>query len=138
MPHQARADPDQAESHSGELLRAARAGDRDALNRLCQENWLPVYRSVARWAGTPAEAEDLTQEVFVRAIQSLGSYRGADLDIPYRAYLLRISRNLVIDRWRARQRPRSSELKNTDGCSPPSTGSPTRTAMYSGSASCAA
>jgi RNA polymerase sigma-70 factor, ECF subfamily len=103
--HQARVDPgqDQAGSQSGDLLSRARAGDGDALNRLCQENWLPVYRSVARWAGTPAEAEDLTQEVFVRAIQSIGSYRGADLGIPYRAYLLRISRNLVIDRWRARQ-----------------------------------
>jgi RNA polymerase sigma-70 factor (ECF subfamily) len=103
--HQARGDPgrDQAGSQSGDVLSRARAGDGDALNALCQENWLPVYRSVARWAGTPAEAEDLTQEVFVRAIQSIGSYRGADLGIPYRAYLLRISRNLAIDRWRARQ-----------------------------------
>jgi RNA polymerase sigma-70 factor, ECF subfamily len=105
MSHHARVDPDhdQAESQSGDLLSRACAGDGDALNRLCQENWLPVYRSVARWAGTPAEAEDLTQEVFVRAIQSIGSYRGADLGIPYRAYLLRISRNLAIDRWRAKQ-----------------------------------
>ena len=103
--HQARVDPgqDQAGYQSGDLLSRARAGDRDALNRLCQENWLTVYRSVARWAATPAEAEDLTQDVFVRAIQSIGSYRGADLGISYRAYLLRISRNLAIDRWRARQ-----------------------------------
>jgi DNA-directed RNA polymerase specialized sigma24 family protein len=105
MSHHARVDPDQdqAGSQSGDLLSRACAGDRDALNRLCQENWLPVYRSVARWAGTPAEAEDMTQEVFVRAIQSIGSYCQADLGIPYRAYLLRISRNLAIDRWRAKQ-----------------------------------
>jgi RNA polymerase sigma-70 factor (ECF subfamily) len=105
MSHQARADPGQEEAGdpAGNLLSRARAGDHDALNKLCQENWLPVYRSVARWASTPAEAEDLTQDVFVRAIQSIGSYRGADLGVPYRAYLLRISRNLVIDRWRARQ-----------------------------------
>jgi RNA polymerase sigma-70 factor (ECF subfamily) len=101
----ARVDPgqDHAGNQSEDLLCLARAGDRDALNRLCQENWLPVYRSVARWAGTPAEAEDLTQDVFVRAIQSIGSYRGPDLSISYRAYLLRISRNLAIDRWRAMQ-----------------------------------
>src|SRR5260370_6224770 len=105
MSHQARADPGQEEAGdpAGNLLSRARARDHDALNKLCQENWLPVYRSVARWASTPAEAEDLTQDVFVRAIQSIGSYRGADLGVPYRAYLLRISRNLVIDRWRARQ-----------------------------------
>jgi len=103
--HQARIDPgqDQAGDPAGDLLSQARAGDGDALNKLCEENWLPVYRSVARWARTPAEAEDLTQDVFVRAIQSIGSYRGADPGAPYRAYLLRISRNLAIDRWRARQ-----------------------------------
>jgi len=105
----ARVDPGQVRAENqpgnqpGDLLSLARAGDADALNRLCQENWLPVYRSVARWAGTQAEAEDLTQDVFVRAIQSIGSYRGADPGIPFRAYLLRISRNLAIDRWRARQ-----------------------------------
>jgi RNA polymerase sigma-70 factor (ECF subfamily) len=102
--HQAGVDPgqDKAGNQSGDLLSRARAGDGDALNRLCKENWLIVYRSVARWAATPAEAEDLTQDVFVRAIQSIGSYRGADLAVSYRAYLLRISRNLAIDRWRAR------------------------------------
>lgn len=105
MSHQASIDPgqDQAADPAQDLLSRARAGDGDALNRLCQENWLPVYRSVARWARTPAEAEDLTQDVFVRAIQSIGSYRGADAGGRYRAYLLRISRNLAIDRWRAQQ-----------------------------------
>jgi RNA polymerase sigma-70 factor (ECF subfamily) len=105
MSHQARLDPaqDQSADPSRDLLSRARAGDRDALNELCQENWLPVYRSVARWARTAAEAEDLTQDVFVRAIQSIGSYRGADVGLPYRAYLLRVARNLAIDRWRARQ-----------------------------------
>src|SRR5215469_14417079 len=105
MSHETRADPglDQAGNHSCDLLSRARAGDQDALNRLCQENWLHVYRSVARWVGTPAEAEDLTQDVFVRAIQSIHSYRGTDVGIAYRAYLLRISRNLLTDRWRSRQ-----------------------------------
>lgn len=105
MPHQGRLNPgqDQAGTPAGDLLSRARAGDRDALNQLCRDNWLPVYRSVARWASTAAEAEDLTQDVFVRAIQSIGSFRSADPGIPYRAYLLRISRNLVIDLWRARQ-----------------------------------
>ena len=104
MAHQARFDPGQDHRDPiADPLSLARAGDRDALNRLCHENWLPVYRSVARWASTPAEAEDLTQDVFVRAIQSIGSYRGVDPGNQYRAYLLRISRNLAIDRWRARQ-----------------------------------
>jgi hypothetical protein len=38
----------------------ARSGDRDALDQLCRENWLLVYRAVSRWAGTQADAEDMT------------------------------------------------------------------------------
>jgi RNA polymerase sigma-70 factor, ECF subfamily len=98
---QALADPD--DGPGADLLNRARAGDADALNALFRENWLPVYRSVARFAGTPAEAEDLTQEVFVRAVQAIGSYGGAEVGVQYRAYLLRIARNLAIDRWRSRQ-----------------------------------
>jgi RNA polymerase sigma-70 factor (ECF subfamily) len=83
-----------------DLLSRARSGDREALDQLCREHWLPVYRAVCRWAQSPAEAEDLTQDVFIRAIRALGNYR--DDEASYRAYLLRIARNLVIDRWRAR------------------------------------
>jgi RNA polymerase sigma-70 factor (ECF subfamily) len=83
------------------LLARAQSGDRDALEQLCRENWLLVYRAVSRWASTQSEAEDLTQDVFVRAIQSLSSVR-TEPSVPYRAYLLRIARNLIIDRWRAR------------------------------------
>jgi RNA polymerase sigma-70 factor (ECF subfamily) len=82
------------------LLARARSGDSEALDQLCREHWLPVYRAVCRRARTPAEAEDLTQDVFIRAIRALGSYR--DDEASYRAYLFRIARNLVIDRWRAR------------------------------------
>jgi RNA polymerase sigma-70 factor (ECF subfamily) len=93
--------PDHAPPEA-DLLARARAGEQDALEELCRENWLPVYRAVCRAAGTPGEAEDLTQEVFVRAIAALGSLR--ETDIPYRAYLLRVARNLAIDHWRAHQR----------------------------------
>jgi RNA polymerase sigma-70 factor, ECF subfamily len=105
LPHQSRAEPGRTSTGppARDLLSRARAGDSDALNELCQQNWLPVYRAVSRWASTSAEAEDLTQDVFVRAIQSIGSYRGVDPALGYRAYLLRISRNLAIDRWRQRQ-----------------------------------
>jgi len=88
------------EAPGTDLLARARSGDREALDQLCREHWLPVYRAVCRRAQTPAEAEDLTQDVFIRAIRALGNYR--DDAASYRAYLLRIARNLVIDRWRAR------------------------------------
>lgn len=93
------ADPACREPDDAELVALARSGDHAALEKLCQRNWRPVYRSFARCTSDPAEAEDLTQEVFLRALRALPQF--ADRGVPYTAYLLRIAANLVRDRWRA-------------------------------------
>jgi RNA polymerase sigma-70 factor (ECF subfamily) len=59
-----------------------------------------VYRSFARFTQNPAEAEDLTQEVFLRALRSLPQFE--DRGLPFTSYLLQIAHNLARDRWRAR------------------------------------
>lgn len=104
---QARAVEDRAADPGWGTLVRARSGDRDALDQLCRENWLLVYRAVSRWASTQADAEDMTQDVFVRAIGSLTTFR-IEPGVRYQAYLLRIARNLAIDRWRARQQSMTS------------------------------
>ncbi len=81
------------------LLRRIRAGDQRALEVLCRRAWKPVYRSFARFTRDPAEAEDLTQEVFLRALRSLPQFE--DRGLPFTAYLLRIASNLARDRWRS-------------------------------------
>jgi RNA polymerase sigma-70 factor, ECF subfamily len=93
------ADPGSPEPDDSTLLRLARSGDRNALDALCRRSWRPVYRSFARLTADPAEAEDLTQEVFVRALRALPQFE--DRGLPYTAYLLRIAGNLARDRWRA-------------------------------------
>ncbi|HEV8063920.1 MAG TPA: sigma factor, partial [Acidimicrobiales bacterium] len=85
------------ERHELELLRAARTGDARALNELCRRCWRPVYRSFARHTNDAGEAEDLTQEVFLRALRSLPHFE--DRGVPFVAYLLRIADNLSRDRW---------------------------------------
>src|ERR1022692_2042647 len=85
------ADPGSPEPDDSTLLRLARSGDRDALDALCRRSWRPVYRSFARLTADPAEAEDLTQEVFVRALRALPQFE--DRGLPYTAYLLRIAGN---------------------------------------------
>jgi RNA polymerase sigma-70 factor, ECF subfamily len=82
------------------LLSLVRSGDQQALETLCRRCWRPVYRSFARYTRDPAEAEDLTQEVFLRAIRALPRY--SDRGVAYQAYLLRIASNLARDRWRAK------------------------------------
>lgn len=88
-----------AEPADATLLSLARSGDQQALETLCRRYWRPVYRSLARYTSDPGEAEDLTQEVFLRALRALPRY--TDRGLPYLAYLLRISANLARDRWRA-------------------------------------
>ena len=96
----AEAGPAGPEGDDSALLRRARSGDQPALDELCRRNWKPVYRSFARLTQDPAEAEDLTQEVFLRALRSLPRFE--DRGLPFTAYLLQIARNLARDRWRAR------------------------------------
>ncbi len=92
-------DLDKSARRELELLRAARAGDEQALGELCRLCWRPVYRSLARYTSDPAEAEDMTQEVFLRALRSLPRFE--DRGLPFTVYLLRIAANLARDRWRS-------------------------------------
>jgi RNA polymerase sigma-70 factor (ECF subfamily) len=85
-----------------DLLSRAQRGDRAALESLCRQEWLTVYRTVAGWVASRQEAEDLTQEVFLRALRHLEGYQSATGS--FRPYLVAVARNLVRDRWRSQQR----------------------------------
>ena len=61
----------------------------------------PVYAIIYAAVRDGQEAEDLTQDVFVRALRALDRYQ--ETDIPFRAYLAAIARNRVRDRWRKRE-----------------------------------
>ncbi len=65
-----------------------------------------VYRLAYRLTGNQHEAEDLTQEVFVRVFRSLSSYTPGTFE----GWLHRITTNLFLDRARRRQRIRFDAL----------------------------
>jgi RNA polymerase sigma-70 factor, ECF subfamily len=69
---------------------------------LCRQEWATVYRAVAGWVAGRQEAEDLTQEVFLRALRHLDGYQSASGS--FRPYLIAVARNLARDRWRSQQR----------------------------------
>ncbi len=83
-----------------DLLQRARRGEIDALEAICEREWRPVYGIVYRAVGNVSEAQDLTQETFIRALRSFDRFRGDQR--AFRAYLGTIARNLVRDRWRRR------------------------------------
>jgi RNA polymerase sigma-70 factor, ECF subfamily len=77
------------------LVDAARAGDGWAFGQLFDHYHLSVYRFVASRVRRPSDAEDLTQSIFVKALEALPRYESRG--IPFGGWLFRLARNTVID-----------------------------------------
>ncbi len=80
------------------LVADAKAGDPAAFGRLFDHYHAPVYRYVVSRVHRPADAEDLTQLVFVKALEALPRYESRG--IPFGGWLFRLARNTVIDHVR--------------------------------------
>jgi RNA polymerase sigma-70 factor (ECF subfamily) len=79
------------------LARRAAGGGADAWEELIALYGERVYNLAFHFAGSAPDADDLTQEIFLRLYQNLRSYRG---DVPLAGWALRLSRNLCIDHYR--------------------------------------
>ncbi|MDD5083013.1 MAG: sigma-70 family RNA polymerase sigma factor [Dehalococcoidales bacterium] len=84
------------------LVRRAQQRDPEALAQLYEEHFDKIYRYVALRIGDKMEAEDLTQQVFLHALQSITSFKWKA--VPLSAWLFRIAHNQVIDYMRKRSR----------------------------------
>ncbi|MCC5947287.1 MAG: sigma-70 family RNA polymerase sigma factor [Nitriliruptoraceae bacterium] len=84
------------------LLHRAAAGDRLALASFIRTTQADVWRFCAHLVD-PGAADDLTQEVYVRAMRSMHRFRG---DASARTWLLAVARNVAADEIRRRQRRR--------------------------------
>ncbi|MFN2115384.1 MAG: RNA polymerase sigma factor [Anaerolineae bacterium] len=82
------------------LVDSARAGDRDAFEQLVEAYSKPVYNLAFRMLGNGRDAEDASQEAFLRAYRALGSY---DRSRPFSTWLLSITAHHCIDRLRRRK-----------------------------------
>ena len=73
------------------------------------------YDKIARYAyvriGNKAEAEDIAGEVFLKALDSLKSYK--ERGIPMQAWLFRIAHNLVADYYRRIKKQKTVPIENT-------------------------
>lgn len=65
-----------SQKNERELVKQMQAGDREAFARFVDDFGPTVHRLSRRYARTEADAEDLTQEIFVAVCQSIGSFRG--------------------------------------------------------------
>ena len=83
------------------LVDEAKRGDREAFGRIFDAYAGPIYRFIASRVIRPSDAEDLTQLVFVKALEALPRYESRG--IPFGGWLFRLARNAVIDQVRTRK-----------------------------------
>ncbi len=85
-----------------EMARRCLQGNETAWTEFMQSHRRRVIRMSYRFARCRTEAEDLTQDVFVRIYQTLSSYRGEAGSLS--GWLMRVARNLFIDHYRRTRR----------------------------------
>lgn len=85
-----------------ELAARCRAGEAAAWEYLVRQYSRRIYRLAYKFVGRHEQAEDLTQEVFLKIYRSLDQYNPEVGD--FQNWLLRLARNLIIDDYRRRQR----------------------------------
>lgn len=81
-----------------DLVRRALDGDLGAFESLYRENLSRVYALTLRMTADASQAEDLTQEIFVRAWEKLSTFRG---DSSFSTWLHRLALNFVIQKRRS-------------------------------------
>jgi RNA polymerase sigma-70 factor (ECF subfamily) len=89
-----------------ETVAACQRGDRQAFDHLVERYQRDVYRLCYRYVGRHEDANDLAQEVFLRAWRSIGRFRG---DSAFSTWLYRIGVNACLN-YRALKRVPTQEL----------------------------
>src|SRR5260370_7419718 len=81
--------------------------DNQAFQTFCQENFGPIYRFVYKKVRNREEAEDLTSQIFLKAVSGIDRERSRQ---SMQQWLYLIARTLIADHWRAHYRlPMRSE-----------------------------
>jgi RNA polymerase sigma-70 factor (ECF subfamily) len=95
------------DQQTGALVRRCLAGDSAAWEEIVRQQNRRIYNLCYRFTNSPNDAEDLTQEVFIRVYRTLASYdveKGA-----FSTWLSTLTRNLLVDHFR-----RSKQERITD------------------------
>ncbi|HEY3352404.1 MAG TPA: sigma-70 family RNA polymerase sigma factor [Polyangia bacterium] len=94
-------------SHDNDDIRRARDGDREAFGELVRRYHRRVYATAFRVVGNHSDADDLTQEAFLRAFRALPTFDGRS---DFFTWLYRIVVNLALNLLRQQQRHRATPL----------------------------
>ncbi len=99
------------------LIERCLQGDQQAWDAIVRLHWRRVFNVAYKFVGRHDEAEDLTQDVFLRVYRSLGTF---DRRANFQTWLISVSRNLCIDHYRSVRKERETIDRdvNADDLSP--------------------
>jgi RNA polymerase sigma-70 factor (ECF subfamily) len=84
------------------LVQRAQQHDEEAFAELYEKYFDKIYRYISLKIGNRVESEDMTQQVFIKALHSISSFKWRGL--PFSAWLFRIAHNQVVDYLRKKTR----------------------------------
>jgi RNA polymerase sigma-70 factor (ECF subfamily) len=93
------AQPDAIET----LIQRCLQGDQRAWDAIVRQYWRRVFNVAYKFVGRHEEAEDLTQDIFLKVFRSLESF---DRRANFQTWLISVSRNLCIDHYRSVRKER--------------------------------
>ena len=93
------------------IVRKVLQGDVNAFEKLVTEYEKAVYAIAQRMTGNAEDAADMTQETFIKAYNSLSSFRG---DSKFSVWLYRIANNVCLDFLRSKNRRPTVSLSTED------------------------
>ena len=94
-----------------ELIERCLGGDQHAWEQIVQTHWRKVFNVAYKFVGKHDEAEDLTQDIFLKIFKSLGSF---DRRANFQTWLISVSRNLCIDHYRSVRKERETIDRGVD------------------------
>jgi RNA polymerase sigma-70 factor (ECF subfamily) len=93
------------------LIKRCLRGDELAWEQIVRQYWRKVFNVAYKFVGRHAEAEDLTQEIFLKIFKSLDTF---DRRANFQTWLISISRNLCIDHYRSVRKERETIDRDVD------------------------
>ena len=93
------------------LIEQCLAGDQAAWEQIVRQNWRKVFNVAYKFVGKHDEAEDLTQDIFLKIFKALNTF---DRRANFQTWIISISRNLCIDHYRSVRKERQTIARDVD------------------------
>ncbi len=93
------------------LIEQCLAGDQVAWETIVRQHWRKVFNVAYKFVGKHDEAEDLTQDIFLKIFKALNTF---DRRANFQTWIVSISRNLCIDHYRSVRKERQTVARDID------------------------